>query len=154
MNKEIEKILNECRPFKRKGLKLKKVKKLLEKLVSKKEESLFSNESGIQSKDNKIVIDEDNYVIVMELIKGVGFQTTFAMDRSFKKINIKEATIISELTGNIFEIEIELENKNSEVIQISHKVGLENEELKNLSLISEVSREKREIKITLMEVPF
>lgn len=157
-NKLKNKILKQCNNGLgvNKSLNISKVEKALEKIrlliePEIEDKSSFSNKCGI-SADKSLIINLD--ICKIHMLMNNGFSMDFIFNKRFTKKNVKNATVLAELTDNILEIEIEIEDKFGEIETLSHKVGFEEKELLSLDKSVLINHSKKIISITLSELPF
>ena len=145
--KTINKIKSLCEPFKKNGLKTKKINNLLNSLIEKE----FDNEEGVYSENKIIVQDNENYTLTIGYIDGKGFIMIYSFDKTFKKKDIKLSNLIAKINNNILTMTLDINDK----LTINEKIGFEKEEMNKLNLHSlHIECKKRKIIITLDELPF
>jgi len=137
----ISKILNECKPFKKQGLNIKKVKKYLKKLTPStktqkeiKQKPLNSIESN---KKGSLTLKKGKYDIEAMFNKKHGFKSLFKFNKKLNKKDFDFITDISEINGfTVLNILGEVKSKDGEIIEINESIGFEEKELKHLKLKS------------------
>jgi len=137
----ISKILNECKPFKKQGLNIKKIKKYIKKLTSStktqketKQKPLNTIESN---KKGSLTLEKGKYNIEAMFSKKYGFKSLFKFNKKLKKKDFDFITETSQINGfTVLNILGEVKTKDGETIEINESVGFEEKELKYLKLES------------------
>jgi len=137
----ISKILNECKPFKKQGLNIKKIKKYLKKfnLLNKTQKETKEKPDNIieSNKKGSLTLEKGKYDIEAIFSKKHGFKSLFKFNKKLNKKDFDFITDISEINGfTVLNILGEIKLKDGEIIEINESVGFEEKELKYLKLES------------------